>query len=357
MLPYYLLLIAVFLFTLVDFAESKEARLIVYGFLCALLVAFAGLRGVGVDNDGIAYEDALNLASNLSWGQLFSGNFDFTMERGYMLLNKTVSTLGGDVHVVFVIMALATGLVNYTLIYRRSPYPFCSLLVYVCFFYFYRDFTQIRYALSAGIGMWAVFMFVDRKYIHAALLIFFAAFFHSSVLIIPLLFLAYALLRNYWVYFFLPILGAVGAFFDPVMYLFQLGGLPPTLAIYVEQNELGSGGYMVSVVAQVFMLAVLIYKRELVMLYTKRKVDILYIALSVGSFVNLLFISFAIMQRLSSMLFMAIVFLLPYLFSIIESKQKEEYTGLFIRFLFMVFVLYYGLNMIDTGLLRSYRIL
>lgn len=357
MLPYYLLLLTAFFATLADFAESKEARLVGYGLLCALLVAFAGLRGLGVDNDGIAYEEAMGLASDISWGQLLAGDFDFTMERGYMLLNKAVDAVGGNIHVVFILMALATGLANYTLFYRRSPYPFCSLLVYVCFFYFYRDFTQIRYALSAGMGMWAVFMFIDRKYIHTALLVFFAAFFHSSVLVIPLLFLAYALVRNYWVYFFLPVLGAIGAFYDPVMYLFQLGGLPPTLVNYVQQDEFGSGGYMVSGVAQVFMLAVLVYKDELLKLYPKRQLDILYIALSIGSFVNLLFISFAIMQRLSSMLFTAIVFLLPYLFSIIESKEREQYTGLFIRVLFMLFVLFYGLNMIDIGLLRPYRVL
>ena len=100
MLPYYLLLITVFFATLVDFAESKEARLVGYGMLCALLVAFAGLRGLGVDNDGIAYEDAMGLASSLSWGQLFAGDFDFTMERGYMLLNKAVGALGDRKSVV-----------------------------------------------------------------------------------------------------------------------------------------------------------------------------------------------------------------------------------------------------------------
>lgn len=357
MLPYYLLLIVVFLFTFLDFIESKETKVLMYGFLCFLLVGFAGLRGVGVDNDGIAYEEAMNLASNISWGQLITGNFSFTMERGYMLLNKAVGALGGSIHGVFIVMAIATGLVNYTLFYQRSPYPFCSLLVYVCFFYFYRDFTQIRYGLSAGIGMWAVFMFVDRKYIHAALLIWLAAFFHSSVLIIPLLFLAYAILKNYWIYFFLPFLGAVGAFFDPVMYLFQLGGLPPTLASYVEQDEFGRGGYMISVVAQVFMLAVLVYKDELLAFTSKRLLDLLYIALSLGSFINLLFISFAIMQRLALVLFMAIIFLLPYLFQIIESKKNEQYTGVFIRFLFMLFVLYYGLNMIGDNLMRPYRLL
>ncbi len=356
MFPYYLLLITVFFSTLADFVESKEGRLIAYALLCSLLVMFTGLRGLGVDNDGIAYEDAMSLTSNLSWGQLLAGDYDFTMERGYMMLNKAVDALGGNIHAVFFLMALATGLVNYTLFYKRSPYPFCSLLVYVCFFYFYRDFTQIRYALSAGMGMWAVFMFIDRKYVSAALLVFFAAFFHSAVLVIPLLFLAYALMRNYWVYLFLPLLGAIGAYFDPVMHLFQLGGLPPTLANYVEQDEFGSGGYMVSVVAQVFMLAILIYKEELLKRYSKRELDILYIALSIGSFINLLFISFAIMQRLSSMLFTAIVLLLPYLFSIIESKEREQYTGLFIRVLFMLFVLFYGLNMIDMGLMRPYRL-
>lgn len=357
MLPYYLLVTITFLFTIFDFVRSRNIRLLAYVPLCALLVVFVGFRSLGTDNDSINYEQAFDFAGGLSWTDLFLGDYTDKMERGYLLLNKLVFTLGGNIHVVFILMALLTGLVNYALIFKNSPMPFFSVLIYVCFFYFYRDFTQIRYALSAGIGIWVIFLFINRKYLKCSFLVFVAAFIHSAVLIVPVFCFLYALGRNYWLYFLLPVVGLIGSFYNPVMYLFSLGGLPPILANYVEQDEFGRGGYMLSAIAQVFMLGMLIFKDKMLRFYDKRMLDLFFIALSLASFINLLFISFAIMQRLSSLLFGVIVFVMPYIFRVIETNIQDRDTGLLLRFVFIVFVLYYGLNMIDLELMRPYSIL
>lgn len=357
MLPYYLLIIVTFSCGIFDFVKSRKVRLAAYLPLCALLIGFAGLRSVGTDNDSEGYEEALNLAGRISWSDLLLGNYVESMERGYLLLNKLVFALGGNARIIFVFMALVAGIVNYSLIFKYSTMPFFSILVYVCFFYFYRDFTQIRYALAAGLGIWAIFRFIDRKYISCLILVIVAGFIHSSVLIVLILCLLYGLLRNYWLYFFLPIVGLVGSFFDPVMFLFKVGGLPPTLASYVEQSEFGRGGYMISLIAQLFLLAMLIYRERLSKIYGQRTINLFFIALSLGSFINLLFISFAIMQRLSLLLFGVIVFVMPYIFRLIETNMKDRDAGLFLRFVFMAFVMYYGLSMINSTLLRPYSIL
>src|SRR5690606_19724704 len=154
MIPYYILFAVTFLFTVFDFIQSRYVRLCAYVPLCLLLIGFVAFRALGVDNDGIAYQDAFRLVSEkYSWLDLLRGNYDETMERGYLLLNKLVFDLGGNIHVVFTIMALLTGLLNFALIYKYSPMPFLSVLIYLCFFYLYRDFTQIRYALSAVMGI------------------------------------------------------------------------------------------------------------------------------------------------------------------------------------------------------------
>src|SRR5690606_19321858 len=133
------------------------------------LVLFVGLRSIGVDNDSAAYEEAFKIAGKTSWIDLFTGNYGETMERGYLLLNKLIYSVDGTVHGVFLMMDILTGLINFTLIYHRSPLPFSSVLMYVCLFYFFRDFTQIRYALSAGLGLWAIFMLIDAKYVKCLL--------------------------------------------------------------------------------------------------------------------------------------------------------------------------------------------
>lgn len=356
MVIYYVIVILAFLLSIFDLAKSNHLRWTVYTFFCVILVLFVGLRDLGVDNDSVNYSEAFNFGAATSWRDLILGDYDETMERGYLILNKIIFTLGGNIHTVFLVMAALTGLINYVLIYKKSPYPFCSLLVYVCFFFFYRDFTQIRFSFAAAMSMWVLFEFLDKRYLNAVLLVTTATFFQSAALVMPLLILLYFVGRNYWIYFFLPFVGLVGSFYEPVEILFGLGGLPPTLAQYVELDEIGRGGYVISAIAQVFMLAVMIFKQRLLRSYSKQTIDLMFIALSLGSFINLLFISFAIMQRLALLLFGVIVFLMPYIFRIFETHGKDKYTGLFLRFIFMLFVLYYGLNMIDPELMRPYEI-
>ncbi len=356
MIPYYILVISAFLCCAFDFVKNRYIQVFPYLGLCAALILFAGLRSVGVDNDGIAYEDAFNLASGMSWSDLLAGNYSETMERGYLLLNRVINVLGGNIHAVFMLMAFITGLVNYTLIYRKSPFPFFSVFIYIGFFYFYRDFTQIRYALAAGMGMWALFQFIERRYLTFFLLVFVAGFFHASVLVVLLPAFVSLFFRNPWFFLFLPVLGLIGGMFNPIMFLFQLGGLPPVLANYVMADEIGQGGYVTSAIAQVLLVALLVFRKELLIHYSKRLLDVFYIALSFSSFINLLFISFAIMQRLSLLLFGVTLFLLPYICHLLERRRSDQYIALSIRGIFMLYVFYYGLKMIGPGLMEPYMI-
>ncbi len=357
MIAYYIFFCVIVLFTVFDFVKDRSVQLLAYVSLCILLVAFAGLRSLGVDNDGVAYNEAFRLASEHSWLDLATGNYSDKMERGYLLLNKGIYTLGGNIHLVFFFMALLTGLLNYTVIFKYSPMPFLSVLVYACFFYLYRDFTQIRYALSAAFGIGAMFLLVDRRFAGAAALVFFGTFIHGAVLILPVFYIVYVFMKNYIVYLVLPLIGLFLGFLNPITYLFMLGGLPPTLASYVEQDQLGKGGYMLSAVAQIFLLAIFFFRNKLIEFYETRLIDLFLVALSLGSFINLTFISFSIMQRLSSLLFTVIIFIMPYIFNVMEDDGKDRNLALILRFIFILFVLYYGLKMIDMELVRPYSIL
>jgi len=355
MIPYYLLVVITFLAIPFDFLRaSSPVRILVYCILCVVLVLFAGCRSLGVDNDSLNYDMAFSDSLRLTWVDLFWGNTNVTVERGYLIFNKIIGVLGGNIHTVFFLMAAGTGLINYTLIYKRSPYPFTSLLIYVGFFYFYRDFTQIRFAFSAAVGMQAIFLFYHEKRLLSYTLIALSAFIHSSVLVIYLVFIFYTFVKKKWIYFFLPFVGFFGGLFDPILFLFNLGGLPPTLANYVQNDDLGKGGYVASAIAQFFLLGVWIFYRNLRKYYDEKLLDLLFVALSLSSFINLLFINFSIMQRLSLMLFGVIMFLGVYLFKMLEKKLESQNLILAIHLCFNLYMLYYGVKMIDPFLLRPY---
>jgi len=359
MIYYYLLLLFSSAMVVFDFVKDRHIQVIFFFLQCLVLTLFAGLRAVGVDNDSLNYWGEFQLAGGLSWTELLTGSYPSSVERGYMLLNKLVSSAGMGIHAVFMIMAVLTGLVNYTLIFKKSPYPFTSLVIYVGFFFFYRDFTQIRYALAAGVGMWAIFLFLEQRYWRSLTLVLAFAFIHSSVLVVSLFALAFMVIRNRFVYFVLPFIGLIGGFFDPIILIFNFVGLPDTLARYVLTNEFEKGGYVVSAIAQLVMLGFLVFWKPLVDYYPKRIIDGLFIGLSLGSFINLLFISFSIMQRLSLLLFGVILFALPYLFKAVESRinLEEKLLTAVIRLAFCLFALYYGMMMIHPDILQPYRIL
>ncbi|SEM81902.1 EpsG family protein [bacterium A37T11] len=357
MIPYYMLILLGFCCCPLDYFQNRQVRFVFYAAYALLLMLFAGLRSVGVDNDSINYEDAFRLADKLDWSALVSGAYDVTMERGYLLLNKVVSSVGGTVQGVFFIMSLLTSAVNYSLIYRKSPYPFTAIFTYACFFYFYRDFTQIRFALSAGLSLWAIFALIDRKWLNALLLTLVACSFHSAALVVGLLYVSQLVLKNKWFYLILPFAGLIGGFFDPIGHLFQWGGLPATLTNYVIADEFGRGGYVLSIIAQLLLIGYCCYQDKLRVEYPKRALGLLYIALSLSSFINLLFISFAIMLRLSLLLFGVILFMIPQLIKTLQSYREDRYSITAFHLLFLIYMLYYGLKMITPEILQPYHIL
>ncbi len=357
MIPYYLLVISAFVLVAADYLPDRRIRLLLFILFSVLLVLFAGLRAVGTDNDSISYENAYNSTAQLSWTEILAGDYEHSsMERGYTLFTKVLNGAGLPIWSVFLIMAVLAGTFNYSLIFRKSSFPFSSLLFYVCFFYFYRDFTQIRFAVSAGMGLHALFLFAEKKYGASVLLILLAACFHSAVLVLGLVFVAYRFIKSYLAFLLLPLAGMAGGIFNPVAFFFRIGGMPPALVSYVEAEEFGRGGYVASAISQLVLIAVFIFRRRLLREYPEPLIRLLYTALSIGSFINLLFINFSIMQRLSLLLFGVVMFLGMYVFRMLEKQPGERGMALALRVLFNVYVFYYGLKMIDPGLLQPYQL-
>ncbi|KIO78626.1 hypothetical protein TH53_02440 [Pedobacter lusitanus] len=101
-----------------------------------VLISLPAFREIGVDNDSLSYSEIFKSTNNYSIGQIISGNYESNIERGFMLLNKLVDVFGGDFNSVLFIVALLTGLLNYTIIYKICRFPFTALLIYLSFFLF-----------------------------------------------------------------------------------------------------------------------------------------------------------------------------------------------------------------------------
>jgi len=347
MFIYYFIFIIAFFLCALDYTTNRYLKLTFYVIFCAILIAFPALKSIGVDNDGWTYDEIFKMANTYSFSEILLGNYWENIERGYMLLNKIIGYFGGTVNSVFFIVAFLTGLINYTIFYKKTPFPFSTLLFYLSFFYLYRDFTQIRYGLSCALVFLSVYHLLEKRYIWCLLFLLFALTFHNSAAImlvaIPLCFL----IRNKYIYLLLPFISLVGLFYNPFPLLLALTGGSSHMEIYL--GETGGAGFIVSAVGVVILSIYFFYKSK----FNDQNTAIYFRLLMLGVAMNFLFFQTSIFQRFSYMLFQFGLLLLPAMIYVLE-KSKDKYVFVLFHFLCNCFFLYYGFKLIAPTLIRPY---
>jgi hypothetical protein len=340
-----------FLLVFLDYERNSHFHKIVYVFFSASIILFVAFRPLGIDNDSENYNTIFTGISKQSVSEiLMSQRVYGVLEKGFMLLNLLAYHLFGNFRAVLIGMALLTGIINYTFFYKFSPYPFFSLLFYLSFFFLYRDFTQIRYAIAGSLIFWGVYFWSNKRYILSIVIILISSQFHDSAFIIfPLLILLF-FVKSRKLLFILPFFCLIGLFvnFFPLILGYGLG----TEHIELYLDETGLGGLSVSIVGYAIML---IYN------YVDKKgyidktafADYSFKILSIGVSFNLLFCQTSIFQRFSFLMFQFAVVLLPQIF-IAKVPANKKYYLVGFNLLFSMFLLFYGLRMVNQDLIRPY---
>lgn len=348
---YYLVFIISFLLCFFDFVHYKRLKMIPYTIFCLFIIGLAGFRKIGIDNDAESYDFMFYLYDRSTLSEIIEGGYGY-VEKGYVLLNKMVSYLGFDIHTLFILIALMTGFANYYYFYKKSRFPFLSLLFYVSFYFLYRDFTQVRYAFAAALCFWVVDFYLSKKYKKSILLFILAVLFHNAVtILIPVLLVLRFVKNNKW--YFIPILPTViiGKMINLFPLLLSLGITNEHMKLYKDEES--GGGMLVSImgVAIMFLYYLVTFKKD------KRDMimDSYFRILSIGVSLNFLFIQSAIFQRFTFILFQFSILLLPYILKELSGKVKMKGAFVLIYFFTACFLLYYGLNMIDENLVRPYK--
>lgn len=349
MIIYYVIFFLAFLLCALDYAKHELFRRIVYIGFCTFLIVLPGVRTIGTDNDSKNYEEIYNISNGHSLGEIVTGNYDDNTERGYALLNKIIGLLGGNIHVLLFVVALATGVLNYTIIYKLCPFPFTALIFYLCFYYFYRDFTQIRYGLSCAVVFWSVYFLLKEQYFYSFLTAIGATLFHSTAFAVFLVLPFCLIVKNRYFYFILPFVGLIGLFKNPFPILLSLGGVPEHMQIYL--NAEGGGGLVVTGIGLIIMCLYLVYHKH--MQKNEFNFPVYYRLTSMGAALNVLFIQASIFQRFSYLFFQFSIILFP---NIVASllKLKDRYYFVALHFLVNCFFLYYGIKLIAPTLIRPY---
>ncbi len=352
---YYLIFVIAFFLCIFDFVHEKSLYTYIYTLFCIFLISLVSFRRIGIDNDSLTYQNMFFMYAQSSFSDILRGGYGYA-ERGYVFLNKIISVIGGNFRVLMVVMAILTGFLNYRFLYKNSIYPFISLFTYLSFFYLYRDFTQIRYALSCVLIFWSIKYYLDRNFKCFIIFFILAVLFHNaaSIFLITLPFIY--IIKNKFFYLLLPIPSLlIGLTYNPFTYLLSKTGLAEGhMSIYL--NEGGGGSFSISVLGFILISIYYFMTKKDRQEQNNFHSDFYFKIVALGVSLNLLFIQSSIFQRFSFLLFQFSVLLLPIVIKQIQNKAKNKDFSILFYYAISIFLLLYGIRMINPNLIRPYTL-
>jgi hypothetical protein len=119
-------------------------------------------------------------------------------------------------------------------------------------------------------------------------------------------------------------------------------------------DDLGKGGFAITIMAQVFLVLIYFFWTNTTSYISERRTFVLYVAISISSFSNILFMTFPIMQRMSLMLFTFWGYMATDLLYTWQRDGLNRKFGIVLHFAVNSFLLYYGLKIISPNLVSPY---
>lgn len=173
MLLYFI--IALFLIILI---KTKNDNIINLVFLFFILLT--GLRGYSVGTDTMNY-----------YG-LFNGSESFQNNQGeivFYLLYSYLSSINVSYRIILFIQAILFWLPLYY-VFKRTSYPVLAVFILYCLGYVFMSFNISRQMIAASIGLCSIYMIKENvKTIYPVSLIILSSMFHTSSLILLLVFI------------------------------------------------------------------------------------------------------------------------------------------------------------------------
>jgi hypothetical protein len=175
----------------VAFDAGRHAQTAALVVLWLLLTCAAGFRWLGDSKDYLQYLGYYDqippyLAFNNS---RFEPGFHFCAWFARTYLNMEYD------YFVLIVAGLALA-IKFHLFKKYLRYPLLAAATYVAIFYSNHEYTQIRVGIALAFGYLAIHCLYDKRYLFAALWFVLAYLFHTSVIVLPLGFLASRYVRG-----------------------------------------------------------------------------------------------------------------------------------------------------------------
>lgn len=345
MIAYYIMFFFILVYALGSFKLTVESKRMSYFFVGAMLILFAGLRGPDVDLDNKAYLYLYN--KTLSIQTLLSNPTYFFKQLKYepsiliiFSIAKSVFANNGFQVAILLFAFISIGLKMKAISNMTEFLPY-SILLFFSSTYLLQDFTQIRAAVASSFLLLSIPAIVSRDLKKFSICIILALFFHySAVIFAPLYFLNTKKIDKllYLSIIGVSILLAIMSF-TPFDFLtkFDLGIYSEKIDAYLigqkwEKREINIFNF--SILLQIVISIFFLFFAE----KTENKHAVILTKIYVfGIAVFYLFSSSPVIAfRLSDMLNVVQVILIPYILYSIKPKFVAEAAIIFIAVLFFL---------------------
>lgn len=263
MFIYILLALFGYFFAFLELSTNKKNRneklllFFAYIFFSVLLTLLQGLRGE-VGNDYLGYKQYYESTD------VINSNYEF----GFKYLVCFFKFVNINYNLFQFIMAIITGGIFYSYIYKKTRYPFFFLFAYFCIFFFPVNFSQLRQQIAISVLM--LFSLINKKNskIITIIALVLAATFHRTCLILVTVPLMRILMKKksktiLFILFCITILFMLYAkvFFEIIQMLKRLTVLPPLILniLYYYTEEMNNVGIGAGVYASFFLCIIIIF--------------------------------------------------------------------------------------------------
>lgn len=216
---YWLIVAAVIVFGFImpQVVQQRKTYIVV---MAALHTFVCGFRYKYLVGDLIKYYNQYLYVNNYGW---FSENvFHEGRNAGFYWLMKLVCGLtNGDFQIFLIVLAVITQVIVAVLIYRYSPKPWLSYLVWNCMaFYVTYDFSAIKQGLAMSVLMLAMMCIFEKKPVGFLILTLLAGFIHMPALIfLPAYFIANRKINSYSIAAYIVLAAVIFVFRNQIVSL------------------------------------------------------------------------------------------------------------------------------------------
>ena len=317
------------------------------GLIFSLFYLLLAFRHETVGNDTAAYFDAYHRISGLSFSDLL--DYEGRFEIGYLFINRILSWLISDPQFLLIITGIFILVSNARFIYRYSNIVWLSVLWYFLWRYFDANMNIIRQAIALGCILYSYSFLRIRRFWPFLLWVVIAACFHiSAIVFIISWFVTKIRFRvNYLIgyVFGLLITCFLSSYFINLLFKYNI-----VYAYYIDSDYL-SGGKIAPLLNLLVNLCIIgigiktgSYKYPAKSEWNKGKLRVIYDnnimlnLLLVASFIQVIGLSFAMLERVAAYFQIFSIVFLP---NSLKCIRRKEWYILSLFLVILVSIAYY----------------